>query len=165
MLKTVLLIMILMTGLIADTATKPFPKKVEQATNSEPPKVVDKTWIFCAKSENRFYYFDAATVKFDADLQASLVWVKQFDIPGERIRVMRYAYRNDGSEFSSLGMAEYDKDMKFLSSTTIQRHQLVWSMVIPGTVAEGIKDGVLSFYKWLREEQSKSNTGTGTTKL
>jgi len=62
-------------------------------------------------------------------------------------------------------MAEYDKDMKFLSSTTIQRHQLVWSMVIPGTVAEGIKDGVLSFYKWLREEQSKSNTGTGTTKL
>jgi len=102
MLKTILLSMILMTGLIADTATKPFPKKTEQATNSEPPKVVDKTWIFCAKSENRFYYFDAATVKFDADLQASLVWVKQFDIPGERIRVMRYAYRNDGSEFPLL---------------------------------------------------------------
>jgi hypothetical protein len=131
------------------------------------PKVIDKTWILSGGNvDNGFVvYTDMSRLAVDDDLKATTLWVKQLSFKEGKIRVQRWAFRNKGEEFVVLGTTTYTGDMKFISSMATPREQLQWGLVVPGTIAEGVRDTVLQFLEFLKKSQQQQERSEGTKNL
>jgi hypothetical protein len=167
MIKYVMLCFALTTGLFADAwvpnhhQTKPefkTPEPTKMQKVAEFPEFIDKVWQLAAVSQGVPYYLNLKEIKYDNLLKATIVYVKQYDLPNNRMRLLKYAYRNQGHEFAGLGMSVYDENGKFLNNTMVPLSQVEWSDVVPGTVAADILSKLRDFLEFVQREKEKGNT-------
>jgi hypothetical protein len=171
MLKNLLFGLTLMTGLCAADTWQAKPhqyRKAEEikitkvANIAEFPEFIDKTWQLASISNGIPYYINLKELSYDKRISATVVFVKQFDFPSEKIRIMKYAFRNKGTEFAGMGMNIYDGDNNYIAGSSVKPSELKWSPVMPGTVASDIVNKVREFLEYVQKEHTKDKLAKGS---